>query len=334
MKITNKKKILLTRIFPGIARELLENAGYFVSSSMQDAPLTKLELIRMSKSHDAIMCTLSDRIDSEFLTECAHLDIISQFAVGFDNIDLIKATELNIPVGYTPDVLSDATADLAFGLMIAVSRNMIYNYKRILNGEWKYFRPNSDLGIELKNKTLGIYGLGRIGFEMAKRCKGAFDMKILYNNRSRNQKAEDQLDARFVDFSTLLAESDIISVHAALNPETKSKFNKTAFDKMKPTALFINTARGGIHDEYDLIKAMEMNQFWGAGLDVTNPEPCKPDNPLLSMPNVVVLPHIGSATVEARSAMAKLAAENIIEFYEKGTVPNIINYEVISSIKR
>src|SRR6185295_16366847 len=191
--------------------------------------------------------------------------------VGYDNIDIDSATKLKIPVGNTPDVLSDATADIAFTLLLMTSRKAIFHHKRILNKQWDFFRPTANLGIELKNKTLGIFGLGRIGFEMAKRCRGAYNMSIIYHNRSQNKMAENELGAKKVTFDELLSKSDVLSVHTALTPETKGKFDYSTFCKMKPNSIFINTARGGMHQEEDLIKALNEKRIWGAGLDVTNP---------------------------------------------------------------
>ena len=203
-------------------------------------------------------------------------------------------------------------------------------HKKIIEGQWSSFKPTENLGMELKNKTLGILGLGRIGTEMAKRCKGAYNMKIIYHNRKPNPKAEQELDATYVDFEDLLAQSDVISVHAALNDQTKEIFDKKAYSQMKASAIFINTARGLVHNEMDLKEALENGIIWGAGLDVTNPEPMQHNNALLQMENVSVLPHIGSGTVEARNEMARLAATNIIEFYKNKKVPNIVNSEVLN----
>jgi glyoxylate reductase len=207
---------------------------------------------------------------------------------------------------------------------------MFFNHKMILRGQWKQFEPLKHLGMELTGKTLGIFGLGRIGRVMAKRCLGAFDMEIVYHNRSRNMEAEKELGARYVSFDQLLKESDVLSVHCVLSEETRSIFNQQAFAKMKSEAIFINTSRGGVHHEPDLIEALKQGVIWGAGLDVTNPEPMLPDNPLLEMPNVAVLPHIGSATIEARTGMARLAAENIITYYQTGKMITCINPQVLS----
>lgn len=287
------------------------------------------ELIEHSLQHDALFCGSSDKIDKTFLEACAHLDIISQFAAGYDNIDSAEATKLGIPVGFTPGAMNHATAATAFGLMIACSRKMFYMHKKILSGEWGHSSPTAHLGIELRNKTLGVFGLGRIGTEMAKLCQGAFGMNVLYHGRTRNPEAERELKAEYVDFGGLLAHSDVLSVHCALTPETRGIFNESAFSQMKPGSIFINTSRGLVHNETDLIAALRKGLIWGAGLDVTNPEPMSQDNPLLRMENVAVLPHIGSATIEARGEMARLAAENIIEFYKNGRLLHSVNPEVL-----
>lgn len=318
-------KIFLTRDIPSIGIELLKKEGFQVAVWPHDKPIPANELIAEGKKANAIICLGTDKINKDFLNECKHLDIVSLLAVGYDNIDVAEAAKLGIPVGYAPGAMSDATADIAFGLMIAVSRKFFYMHKKILKGEWTHFRPKANLGFELKNKTLGIFGLGRIGFEMAKRCKGAYDMNILYTNRSSNKEAEKLLGAKKVSFDELLQQSDVISVHSALSKETKGIFNKEAFVKMKPTSIFINTARGPVHNEKDLSEALKAGIIWGAGLDVTDPEPMKADDPLLEMENVCILPHIGSATIEARNEMARMAATNIIEFYKGNKIPNQVN---------
>ena len=323
--------VFVTRDIPSVGIDLLRKEGFNVSIWPHDRPMTSDELMNEAKTATALITLFTDSIDKTLLNECRHLEIISQFAVGYDNIDIGEATRLGIPVGYAPGAMSDATADVAFGLMIAVSRKMFYLHKMISKGEWTFFRPKANLGIELKRKTLGILGLGRIGLEMGMRCKGAYDMKIIYHNRRANEQAEKLLNATLVSFDELLRQSDVLSVHCALNNETKGIFNKIAFAKMKSNSIFINTARGAIHNEQDLIDALEAGKIWGAGLDVTNPEPMSVDSPLLSMPNVAVLPHIGSATVEARNEMSRLAALNVIEFYKYGTMPHIVNAETLKN---
>ncbi|MBN2591187.1 MAG: D-glycerate dehydrogenase [Sedimentisphaerales bacterium] len=322
-------KVLLARILPDTGAELLRAAGFSVTTWNEDRPMSQEELIENTKKHNALFCTITEKLDKRFFSKCSHLDIISQFAVGYDNIDVEEATRLGIPIGHTPDVLSEATADIAFGLMIATSRKFLHLHKKILKGQWSYFRPTADLGIEITNKTLGIFGLGRIGSEMAKRCIGAYNMKVIYHNRKPNPKAEKELNAEYVDFTTLLAKSDVLSVHCALNSNSQGVFDKDAFKQMKPTSIFINTSRGSVHNEKDLIEALQSGTIWGAGLDVTNPEPILPDNPLLEMDNVTVLPHIGSANKETRDKMAVIAANNIIEFYKNKRVPHVINPKAI-----
>jgi glyoxylate reductase len=325
------KKILVTRQYPGAGIDLLRKEGFALSIWEKQQPMAPAELIKAAKTHHALLCTLTDRIDQAFLTQCPHLEIISQFAVGYDNMDVDAATHLGIPIGFTPDAMSDATADIAFGLMIAVSRKMFFLHKTIPRGEWGYFNPTGNLGIELKHKTLGVFGLGRIGMKMAQRCRRAYDMEIIYHGRTRNVQAEKELDATYVEFDRLLGQSDVLSVHCALTSDTKEIFNLSAFKQMKPSAIFLNTARGPVHNEKDLIRAIQSGDIWGAGLDVTNPEPMDPDNPLLSMDTVCVLPHVGSGTVEARDRMSVLAAMNIIEFYRSGRVPHLVNPEVFKS---
>jgi glyoxylate reductase len=330
-KNTQEIKVFITRDIPAIGIDLLKKEGFNVWVWPHDRPMAPDELIREGKKANALISLSTDTLDQRFLMECKHLEIISQFSAGYDNIQMADATRLGIPVGNAPTAMSDATADIAFGLMIAVARKMFYMHKTILRGEWGFFRPKANLGMELKNKTLGVFGLGLIGTEMAKRCKGAYEMDIIYCNRKPNAKAEKLLSAKRVSFEDLLQQSDILSVHCALNDETRGIFNKAAFDKMKPNAIFINTSRGPVHHEKDLIDALNAGQILGAGLDVTNPEPMDPGNPLLSMENVAILPHIGSATVEARNEMSRLAAVNVIEFYKNGKIPNLINPEVINN---
>lgn len=326
-------KIYVSRNIPDTGIELMRKEKFDVTMRTEDSPLTQIELIKKAKQYNALLCTVTEKIDKLFLNECKHLDIISQFAVGYDNIDINEANSLRIPIGYTPVVLSEATADVAFGLMIAASRKMFHLHKTILKGEWDYFRPGANLGIEIKNKILGIFGLGRIGIEMAKRCKAAYNMDIIYSNRTPNEYAEKTYDAKPVSFEYLVQHSDVLSVHCSLNEETKGLFDKTVFKKMKQSAIFINTSRGLVHNEIDLIDALKNGNIWGAGLDVTNPEPMKPDNPLLSMENVAVLPHIGSGTVETRDKMSTLAAENIIEFYKGNRIPGIVNPDILNNIQ-
>lgn len=317
-------KVFVTRVIPEKGRKLMEDIGIEVIQWKEHRNLSREELISNCKDVDALL-SVGSKLDKEFLEASKHLKVIALHSVGYDNVDVEAATSLHIPIGNTPGVLSAATADTAFLLMLATSRKAFYLHKTIAAGEWGFFDPTANLGIELRGKTLGVFGLGKIGVEMARSCSAAFGMKIIYHNRSRNNEAEKELQATYVSFEELLAQSDVLSVHTALTPETIGKFNYAAFVKMKPRAIFINTARGGIHQEDDLLLALQENKIWGAGLDVTNPEPMRPDHPLLNMPNVSVLPHIGSATEETREAMSVLAAENIIAGLRGEKLPYPVN---------
>lgn len=317
--------VFVSRLIPEAGISKMEEAGLKVTVWKEDRPLTSEELIHHVQQHDALLCMNREKIDKAFLNACPHLKVIALYSVGYDSMDVAEATRLGIPMSNTPDVLSDATADIAFTLLLAVSRKAFFHHRRILNDEWDFFRPTANLGIELKNKTLGIFGLGRIGLEMAKRCRGAYNMQVIYHNRNRNQEAEKEIDARYVSFDELLEQSDVLSLHTALTPETKNRFTLNEFRKMRSKAIFINTARGAIHREEDLLKAIQDGIIWGAGLDVTNPEPMSPDSPLLRLPSVCVTPHIGSATEEARTGMALVAAENIIAGLRGERLPNVID---------
>lgn len=305
-------KVFITRIIPDAGLQLMRDAGLEISQWSEKRDLTPRELIDHCKPVDALLSAGGNRIDKTFLTACAHLKVISLHSVGYDRVDVPVATALKIPIGNTPGVLTNATADIAFLLILAVSRKAFYLHNSIISGHWNFFEPKANLGVEIRGRTLGVFGLGKIGFELARCCSAAFGMKIIYHNRHRHEQAEKELKAAWVSFDDLLKQSDVLSVNTALTAETKGKFNKEAFEKMKSTAIFINAARGAIHQESDLIEALQQGKIWGAGLDVTDPEPMHPDNPLLEMPQVAVLPHIGSATVETRNAMAVIAAKNII----------------------
>lgn len=321
-------KAFVTKPIPEVGIKMIRDAGHEVYIHEDAVPLPQEALIAACQSYDALLSAGMNRIDAHFLESCRHLKVVSLFSVGYDNVDIGAASRLKIPVGHTPDVLSRATADLAFLLMIAVSRKAFFNYKKILDGQWSGFEPIADLGQELYGKTLGVFGLGKIGYEMAKKCQAAFDMNIIYHNRTPSHDAATMLGARYVDFETLLRQSDVLSLHANFTPETSGRFNMDAFSKMKSHAIFVNTARGGLHNEADLKAALETGMIWGAGLDVTNPEPMEKDNALLRMPSVCVLPHIGSATREARDGMAELAARNIIAAFKGERLPTIVNPDI------
>lgn len=316
-----QKKVFVSWDIPSIGIELLKNAGMQVDVWKGSAPLTQDELISAVVGCDALLSQSTDKLNETFFSQCKHLDVISQFSVGYDNIDLQQAAICGIPLGNAPGAMTEATADIAFGLMLAASRKFFYMHKQILRGEWKQNPPQAFLGQDLRDKTLGIFGMGKIGREMARLCQSAFGMQIIYHNRKPlGTHEESGLHARYVDFDELLSQSDVLSVHASLSDSTREIFNLEAFRKMKASTIFINTSRGGLVKESDLIIALQEGIIWGAGLDVSMPEPMSSENPLLNMENVCILPHIGSATVGARNNMSRMAAENILSFYQKGTV--------------
>jgi glyoxylate reductase len=302
----------------------------FVSRRIPDAGLAKLAgccdvdlwpeqlpppyevVLQKTGQADGILCLLTDKMDAKLMDQSPRLRVISNFAVGFNNIDVPAATERGICVGNTPGVLTDATADMAFCLLIGAARRLVEGHQYSLSGAWKTWEPLGHIGVDLVGKTIGIVGMGRIGFSMAQRCRGGWNMKVLYYDHKANDDAETQLGARKVDLDTLLAESDFVSVHADLNPNTKGMFNSERFRKMKKSAIFINTARGPIHDEKALYEALKSGTIFAAGLDVTDPEPPDPADPLLRLPNVIVAPHIASATIDTRNAMAEIAADNLL----------------------
>lgn len=324
-------RVFITREVPSIIKQTLTDHGFQVSEWTERRDLTPDELVEHAKASDALFSIGRNTIDEQFLQACDHLKVVALCSVGYDRVDVAAATKRRIPIGNTPGVLSKTTADTAFLLMQNVARKAIYMHKEILRGNWDFFDPMANLGIELEEKTLGIYGLGRIGFEMAKSCRQAFGMSVIYHNRNRNEQAESELGARYVSFDDLLRQSDVLSVHANLSEETTGVFNKDTFAKMKQSAIFINTARGKLHQEEDLRHALEEGVIWGAGLDVTNPEPSAADNPLLDMPTVAVLPHIGSATIETRMKMMRLTAANIIAGLTGQRLPHCVNPEVYDS---
>ena len=314
-------KVFISGNIAPVALQQLANHHIQITQWKETRQITPEELIEACKDQDAFISVGPNKINADFLNASKHLKVIALHSVGFDQVDVETAKKLNIPVGNTPGVLSAATAETAFLLMIAVSRKAFFSYRKIIDGKWEKYEPATELGIEINGKTLGVFGLGKIGLEMAKKCKAAYGMEVIYHNRSRNEAAEKELDAKYVSFDELLEQSDVLTVHTALTDETKGKFSIDVFKKMKPNAIFINTARGGIHNEKDLIQALEEKIIWGAGLDVTNPEPMDKNNPLLFMESVAVLPHIGSATEETRAAMAELIVENILAGLKGEQIP-------------
>ncbi|MEX2118603.1 MAG: D-glycerate dehydrogenase [Pirellulales bacterium] len=261
---------------------------------------------------EGLLSLLTDRVDQALLAAAPRLQVVSNYAVGFNNIDVAACTARGVAVGNTPGVLTDATADMAFALLIAAARRIVEAHEYAAGGQWKTWEPLGHIGQDLAGRTLGVVGMGRIGFALARRCRLGWEMKVLYHDARRNERAERELSAEQVPLDKLLAESDFVSLHADLNESTRGMFDASAFDKMKRTAVFVNTARGPLVVERDLVEALRGGKIFAAGLDVTDPEPPAADNPLLRLPNAVVVPHIASATVSSRNAMAEIAADNLI----------------------
>jgi glyoxylate reductase len=261
---------------------------------------------------DGLVSLLTDRIDGELLDAGPRLKVVSNFAVGFNNIDVPAATARGICVGNTPGALTDATADCAFMLLIAAARRLGEGLLDGREGRWKTWEPIGYLGQDLHGKTLGVIGMGRIGAALAKRCRAGWGMTVLYHDVAANSPAEKELGARRVGLEDLLRQSDFISVHAALTPENRHLIGAAQFKLMKPTAVFVNTARGPLVNQKALYEALKSGTIFAAGLDVTDPEPPDPADPLLRLPNAIVVPHIASATYSTRDGMAEICADNLI----------------------
>jgi glyoxylate reductase len=326
--MAGKSRVFVTRIIPeaGLSRIRAECDAEI----WQDPLPPSYDVIRQKVATcDGLVSLLTDRIDPPLLDAGPRLKVVSNYAVGFNNIDIKAATERGICVGNTPGVLTDATADMAFCLLIGAARRIVEGDRYSRSGKWKTWEPLGHLGQDLVGRTLGIVGMGRIGYALAKRCK-AWDMRILYHDVYRSEKAEKDFGASQVDFDTLLRESDFVSVHTDLNEKTRGMFNTETFKKMKRTAVFVNTARGPIMDQKALTEALTTGTIFGAGLDVTDPEPPATDDPLLRLPNVIVAPHIASATVGTRNAMAEICAANLMAGLTGQKLPAWVNPEVES----
>lgn len=305
-------KVLITRRIPRAGIELLRKHPSLELDYRKGDPLTDSELKKAVKDIDGIIAVIPDKITKEVLETGKNLKIVANFAVGYDNIDIETADSLGIHASNTPGDLTQAVAEHSMALMMAVGRKIVEADAFVTAGKYKFWDPMIFLGPEFHDKTLGLIGFGRIGQRFAEMVKGAFNMRILYNDIKRNEKAEIKVGAIFTNMDTLLEQSDIVSIHVPLLPSTKHLITSREIKKMKPTAILINTARGAIIDEDGLAVALEENWIEGAGIDVYEEEP-KIYPKLKKLPNVVLTPHIASATREARIGMARLAANNIIE---------------------
>jgi len=281
----------------------------------EDIAVPRDVLLEEASKAEALITMLSDRIDEELLKQSPKLRVVANVAVGYDNIDVEAAKTYGVIVCNTPDVLTETTADLTFALLLATARRLIEAAEFVKEGKWKSWSPLLLAGTDVHHKTIGIVGMGKIGQAVAHRAKG-FHMHVLYYNRSRNIEAEKTLDATYCSFDELLKHSDFVVCLAPLTNETYQLFNRAAFAKMKSSAIFINAGRGAIVDEEALYDALIHRRIAGAGLDVFAQEPIRSDHPLLQLPNVVALPHIGSATKETRYAMMHVCCRNVMAVLE------------------
>jgi glyoxylate reductase len=322
----SKPTVFVTRI---ITERGLQMVKDFCEAEIwsDDLPPSREALLRGVQGKDGLLCLLTDRIDAEVMEAAGpQLKVISNHAVGFDNIDVPEATRRGIPVGNTPDVLTEATADFAFSLMMAAGRRVLEGVQYVRAGKWKTWGPTLLLGVDFKGATLGLVGFGRIGKAMARRAAG-FDMRVIFCDPDEVMLPPD-IKATQVDLDILLEESDFISLHTPLTKETRHLIDAAALDKMKPTTVLVNTSRGPVVDMDALYEALRQHKILAAGLDVTEPEPIPADHPLLALDNAIVVPHIASASRTTRDRMAWMAAQNLIAGLKGQHLPNCVNSEV------
>lgn len=306
----DKKKVFITSQIPDVGINLLLKKGFEVDVYNKQNQITSKEIIKRAKYSDALITLLSDKIDKNVIDNLINVKIIANYAAGFNNIDVEYAKQKGIVVTNTPDVLTESTADLTLALILACARRLNEGIELVKKRKFKGWAPKLLLGKELNNKIVGIVGMGRIGFAVAKRLK-AFGCRIIYYSNNRNSEADKTLGAKKVSLPDLMKKSDIISLHIPLNSKTKNLINKEMLELMKSDAIMINTARGEVIDEEHLIKMLKEKRIYSAGFDVYQNEP-KINPELLKLNNVIALPHIGSATDEARNKMSELVAKNVI----------------------
>lgn len=322
----SKPKVFVTRIIPDKGLDLVRD---FCDADVweDELPPPREEILKRVQGMDGLLCLLTDKVDGEAMDAAgAQLKVVSNYAVGFDNVDVGAATARKIPVGNTPGALTDATADFAFALLMCAGRRVVEGDRFVRAGKWRTWGPMLLLGNEIKGATLGLVGFGRIGKAMAKRALG-FEMRVIFYDPGKEDN-DPELNARRVDFETLLAESDFVSLHTPLTPDTHHLIDAEALSRMKPTATLVNTSRGPVVDMDALYEALRDKRIFAAGLDVTDPEPLPPDHPLLSLENLVIAPHIASASVTARGNMARMAAQNLIAGLKGERLPNCVNPQV------
>lgn len=322
----SKPRVYVTRRLPEAAFRRL-SVGCEVKSWDREVPPPYQVLGEGVADKEGVLCLLTDRIDGALMDAAPSLRVISQCAVGYDNIDLSAATARGIPVGNTPGVLTDATADFAFALLMAAARRLGEALDFVRTGQWQTWGLTLLLGQEVYGATLGIVGLGRIGQAVARRARG-FGMKVLYHDAARQPEAEAELGLEYRSLDDLLRESDFVSLHTTLTDETQGLIGARAFALMKPTAILINTSRGPVVDPEALYQALQEGQIAYAALDVTDPEPLPADHKLLTLPNLIVAPHIASATVRSRTRMAIMAVDNLLAGLGGERLPHCVNPEV------
>lgn len=322
-----KPKVFLTRVLPEEAMGRVK-ASCDAKIWEGELPPPREVLLENIRDVDGLLCLLTDKIDAELLGQALKLRVISNYAVGYDNIDIAAATQRGIVVGNTPGVLTETVADFTFTLMMAAARRIVEGDKQVRTGKWKTWGPMVLLGPDIHNATLGIIGLGRIGVAVARRAKG-FSMKVLYYDVARRKEIENTEGIEYAEFNRILAESDFLSIHANLTPETYHLIGKEQLGKMKRTCVLVNTARGQLVDSMALYEALRSNRIGFAALDVTEPEPLPANHPLLTLGNVIVTPHIASASIATRTKMGLMAVDNLIAGLKGQIPPNPVNPEAL-----
>jgi lactate dehydrogenase-like 2-hydroxyacid dehydrogenase len=326
--MTDRPKVLVTRVIPDAGLDLVREACE-VDLWTEELPPPREELLRRVAGVDGLLSLLTDRVDDELLDAAGpQLKVVSNFAVGFDNIDVPALTRRRVPAGNTPGVLTETTADLAFALLMAAARRIPEGVDYVRAGSWRTWGPMLLMGVDIHGATLGIVGFGRIGREMARRGRG-FGMRILYHDvHPASPEDEAELGARRVEMDELLRESDFVSLHVNLTDETHHLIDDDALRAMKASAVLVNTSRGPVVDPEALERALRAAEIFAAGLDVTDPEPLPADHPLVRLPNCVVVPHIASASRVTRDRMAEMAAANLLAGLRGERLPTPINPEV------
>lgn len=326
----DRKMVLITRRIPGDGPRLLQAAGLEVRQWHSDQPMPRDVLLAEVADVHGLLAMATDAVDVALLDAAPHLVVVGNYAVGYDNIDVPACTARGVVACNTPGVLAETTADLTWALLLGIARRVVEAAEYVKRGSWTYWGPEVLLGQDLHHRTLGILGLGQIGWEVARRAFG-FDMRVLYHSRTRREDLEARAPGalEFAAFDTLLAESDYVSVNVSLNPSTRHLVGAEQLRKMKRTAYLVNAARGPIVDQRALYEACRDGVIAGAALDVTDPEPIPLDDPLLTLPNVLILPHIGSATRGTRERMGTRAAENVAAVLTGRRPPSPINPSVL-----